>query len=696
MKLKEVWIKGYKSIQDWEKLILDNRLIALTGKNGTGKTNLLEALRYALSQDASFTYHSVPKDFSYKIVLELSEEELKEIDDQIENKPENRRLEVVCDSHGDSLRANRIKSKTIVDSIKKSVADANTVLNRLKTNLSDYVELIKNTVNTEPISATLAIGEADLSAHSNYGTYNRKPTSFIVEDLQRAIQEVENIKKNIIADNDTLNFPQIYSHQVFLFGLDNVEVSLKAIDPVLSPFQKNYIQIDEKGIKEAIEQINAQTKSLSEKIQSDLTEFCTLCHKVDVLGNELNDAEDFENETLKTLRQRIDKAIRKKVYSLQNISSSLLFVQENERYQFYNGYQYLVHAFWRYDCPEEAERKIKESANKAVLRPDEIERFEKMLNNTLPHFEQGLIEKVTVESQNENMTILLEETSGAIIPLNQANLGRRWYFTYYFIKQCLQKGDVFLLDEPASFLHPDAQLEILAELKQLADNGIQVIYATHSPYMLPELLQSIRVVSIDEKGTHLNTLNNAQNYIDSLREQIGVSNLNDFLLRIGKPIIFVEGEQDKACLLAFMQIFGIESKNYEIYPCYGHPAVTMAWTSMKIGLKNFKVLLDYDNKEKPKRFLDTNPDFKSHLLELMNNGFVVFTSEDGTKKEIEDLFAGQDQDRYMSYDKRTQKKKVSRDKLQDMNPSSVENETKENFKKLFFNLGIFDLPRSAG
>jgi predicted ATPase len=42
---------------------------------------------------------------------------------------------------------------------------------------------------------------------------------------------------------------------------------------------------------------------------------------------------------------------------------------------------------------------------------------------------------------------------------------------------------LFLLDEPGSYLHSSAQIELLKELKKVSNNN-QVIFCTHSQFLL--------------------------------------------------------------------------------------------------------------------------------------------------------------------------------------------------------------------
>lgn len=86
----------------------------------------------------------------------------------------------------------------------------------------------------------------------------------------------------------------------------------------------------------------------------------------------------------------------------------------------------------------------------------------------------------------EKMRCKFFDLNGDKVSFNNTSLGRRWYLTYQFVKALLQLGDILLIDEPAAFLHPQAQAEFKKELETLAHQGICVFYSTHSPYMIPE------------------------------------------------------------------------------------------------------------------------------------------------------------------------------------------------------------------
>ena len=122
-----------------------------------------------------------------------------------------------------------------------------------------------------------------------------------------------------------------------------------------------------------------------------------------------------------------------------------------------------------YTGPDKDEIQKQISENKDFsLSEAALNEFEKYLNEHIPEFENGMYERIAVEQADGKLSsILLHEKSGEIVDLNSTSAGRRWYFTYYFMKNTLESGDLFIIDEPAAMLHPLAQKEVLKELLEL-------------------------------------------------------------------------------------------------------------------------------------------------------------------------------------------------------------------------------------
>jgi len=66
------------------------------------------------------------------------------------------------------------------------------------------------------------------------------------------------------------------------------------------------------------------------------------------------------------------------------------------------------------------------------------------------------------------------------------------------------KTNLLLIDEPELFLHPQAIEQIRASLKILAQNGYQVVFSTHSPFMIEQSdIPITNIVRKDEQGTRV-------------------------------------------------------------------------------------------------------------------------------------------------------------------------------------------------
>jgi AAA15 family ATPase/GTPase len=83
----------------------------------------------------------------------------------------------------------------------------------------------------------------------------------------------------------------------------------------------------------------------------------------------------------------------------------------------------------------------------------------------------------------------------------ERSLGFRWFFSFllftiYRVSVKSNAPTMFLLDEPASNLHSRAQLQLVSSFPRIATGSNQIIYSTHSHYMInPDWLDQAFIVS---------------------------------------------------------------------------------------------------------------------------------------------------------------------------------------------------------
>lgn len=162
--------------------------------------------------------------------------------------------------------------------------------------------------------------------------------------------------------------------------------------------------------------------------------------------------------------------------------------------------------------------------------------------------------------QGERLLFGIKEKDNTdFFKVEQRSKGFQWFLSFYL---CINGYDtnnmVLLIDEPGVSLHPLAQKDILNILKKKSAQGIQVIFSTHSSSLLDiDQLSSIRCI-VKEKGSGSRVFNELNNDLDEdtlipVRMAIGfsvsqnVSVIGDKVeTRIDSEDVQIESETDSA------------------------------------------------------------------------------------------------------------------------------------------------------
>ena len=305
-------------------------------------------------------------------------------------------------------------------------------------------------------------------------------------------------------------------------------------------------------------------------------------------------------------------------------------------------------------------------------------------------FKNDLI-KILVKT-NENTTNISERSNGL-----------RWYLNLFIdilANDIKDTNVIFLLDEPGVYLHVNAQRELLRLFYDLCKNDNQVVYSTHSPYMIDSNnIINIRAIEKDERG-HTNIYNTAyDNKFNSVSKRETLSPLiqaigADLRFNIGpqaeKLNIVTEGITDYMYYTAMLYYFNIpEEKMPYIIPAVGAGNVNVI-VSVLIGWGcDFKVILDYDKAG----FVECEKLVDNLNLEINKDIFFVNckATYDNKDKEVykysqfvESLISDEDKSKFsISYlDNKTMAAKELYDKVK-CKSVHLSDETVNNFKKLF-------------
>ena len=72
---------------------------------------------------------------------------------------------------------------------------------------------------------------------------------------------------------------------------------------------------------------------------------------------------------------------------------------------------------------------------------------------------------------------------------------RRWWY----LRHLVTPGNLLIVEEPESHLHPGMQVEFTRQLAALVQSGVRVLVTTHSEWVLEELANIVQRSKLPEK-----------------------------------------------------------------------------------------------------------------------------------------------------------------------------------------------------
>ena len=515
MRITKIEITNYKSIKEPVEINFYNGLpTVLIGKNGSGKTNILEAL--SAVAEANGNYFGMRKELplKYKVHIRLEKEDAERL---FPGKSIDEKCEFAACS-GEDCKINRIESERLIPLLRMEIDEISELAGELKDALDTYTKQLNKIAyseNEHPLQGLQIIN------------FKNSTTSydFLKRQVETVIREAEKfagfVKENFSAEENFMKFGYVD----YYYGLNDPEqlsFKLHYVKPGLAPFEEKFITVNEAAIKREITKINKATKASCEKITALLHELDERAKRLKAALTDDQIIPDNSGVFYKFIRE-VRNCVGAKCAFLRNESSEVIFKTEKQEREYFRSdrSRVILQTYLNrvYTGPDKDEIQKQISENKDFsLSEAALNEFEKYLNEHIPEFENGMYDRISVErSDGKIPAILLHEKSGEIVDLNSTSAGRRWYFTYYFMKNTLESGDLFIIDEPAAMLHPLAQKEVLKELLQLESRGIRVIYSTHSPYLIPSDWKSVHFVAMTDSGTTVTQ----ENKYDVLKQVTG-------------------------------------------------------------------------------------------------------------------------------------------------------------------------------
>ena len=290
-----------------------------------------------------------------------------------------------------------------------------------------------------------------------------------------------------------------------------------------------------------------------------------------------------------------------------------------------------------------------------------LDRLNELVDTAInrPFLEFYKQEKVTLKFDYDGPNLLVHvKSSGNTMDISERSDGLQWYLNLFIQlqhKNLTSRNLVYLLDEPGVHLHVNAQKDILHFFDSLVQNKNQIIYTTHSPFMINiDRLGSVRALEKDEYGCTkiYNSVFNAAlspiSKMDTLSPVVSALGM-DLKHTIGPRSdsinIITEGISEYYYLLSMIKHFGFSSEKYCILPANGADAIINVCSILTGWGYNFTVLCDLDSKGVSAcKVITKDFGLRVHetvhfLADVENNNWWEKAYYENNKCEIEDLIS---------------------------------------------------------
>jgi len=151
-------------------------------------------------------------------------------------------------------------------------------------------------------------------------------------------------------------------------------------------------------------------------------------------------------------------------------------------------------------------KELYEKRNDHELRGQILNRASSLVTGEIRRLWKDRQLMVRVDIDGPHVTILVSDPNSHYpveVNLDERSRGFKWFFAFYITFSADTQGGnadgaVLLLDEPGLYLHAKSQEHLLRHLREDYEN--QIIYTTHSPFMVPpDAIEIVRTVNIEEK-----------------------------------------------------------------------------------------------------------------------------------------------------------------------------------------------------
>lgn len=244
-----------------------------------------------------------------------------------------------------------------------------------------------------------------------------------------------------------------------------------------------------------------------------------------------------------------------------------------------------------------------------TLRMKIQRQVDEKINKPFKRFYRTEEVSLQVDILPNSVSFLVLTNAGESLMLSERSNGLKWYLEMFIDSQANDipgRNVVYLLDEPGISLHVNAQRELLGFFQELASRGNQVVYTTHSPYMLDTTqngIHRIRAVVKNNEGFSFIYKSaydariapeSQQDTLAPIISALGMSLTDTFGPAKDRLNIVTEGMSDYIFIDTFAKLLGLDRNKYAIIPSVGATNCVNICTILHGWGCPYKAVFDYD------------------------------------------------------------------------------------------------------
>ncbi len=315
--------------------------------------------------------------------------------------------------------------------------------------------------------------------------------------------------------------------------------------------------------------------------------------------------------------------------------------------------------------------------------------------------------QINIHFEPNTISFTVKTNDGTWLSLNERSEGFKWYLNLFIQAKSHDIptiNSLYLFDEPGIHLHVNAQDEVLNIFDDLSKSGNQVLYTTHSPYMInleSNGIHRVRAVKKDKDGysTIYNNVHDIDCEDNTTSKSETLTPIIDAIgMRYGSPIgpldnklnVICEGMSDYIYIFEMAKFLNIDMSKFNIISSVGASnSINLYSILTSWGCKAI-CLFDYDN-QGIQEARNLNKNYQS----LFDNSYIFINGKTlpetnkiptEEKFEIEDMIGRDCYEKYKSNSPlNIGKVLIAKRIMDDVINQKIElpKESLDNFKKLF-------------